>query len=98
MPIDHTQKRRGRYRVSRFSTDPARQLLDNSSLDLRLRGQSRNELHSRPEWRNWQTRQLEGLVGFFLVQVQILSPAFFYDIFRIQGLSRATPIGMGTAA
>src|SRR5216684_4619563 len=29
----------------------------------------------RPEWRNWQTRQVEGLVPVMGVQVQVLSPA-----------------------
>ncbi len=38
-----------------------------------------------PEWRNWQTRQLEGLVGFFLVQVQILSPALFLTLLPPDG-------------
>jgi hypothetical protein len=28
-----------------------------------------------PEWRNWQTRQVEGLVTVKVVQVQVLSPA-----------------------
>ena len=28
-----------------------------------------------PEWRNWQTRQVEGLVAVKAVQVQVLSPA-----------------------
>ena len=31
---------------------------------------------SKPEWRNWQTRQVEGLVPVMGVQVQVLSPAF----------------------
>ena len=30
---------------------------------------------TEPEWRNWQTRQVEGLVRVNLVQVQVLSPA-----------------------
>ena len=29
----------------------------------------------KPEWRNWQTRQVEGLVPVMGVQVQVLSPA-----------------------
>ncbi len=29
----------------------------------------------KPEWRNWQTRQVEGLVPVKGVQVQVLSPA-----------------------
>ncbi len=30
-----------------------------------------------PEWRNWQTRQVEGLVPVKGVQVQVLSPALY---------------------
>ena len=33
-----------------------------------------------PEWRNWQTRQLEGLVRLIRVQVQVLSPALLTTI------------------
>jgi hypothetical protein len=29
-----------------------------------------------PRWWNWQTRYLEGVVGFNPVQVQVLSSAF----------------------
>ncbi len=29
----------------------------------------------KPEWWNWQTRQVEGLVPVMGVQVQVLSPA-----------------------
>ena len=32
---------------------------------------------SKPEWRNWQTRQVEGLVPVMGVQVQVLSPALY---------------------
>ena len=33
------------------------------------------QLKCQPEWRNWQTRQVEGLVPVMGVQVQVLSPA-----------------------
>ena len=33
------------------------------------------ETNLAPEWRNWQTRQVEGLVTLKVVQVQVLSPA-----------------------
>jgi hypothetical protein len=49
----------------------------------------------KPEWRNWQTRQLEGLVGFFLVQVQILSPAFLSSLFN-HIANRSSPAGLFT--
>ena len=32
-------------------------------------------------WRNWQTRQVEGLVGVNPVEVQILSAALFFMVF-----------------
>jgi hypothetical protein len=36
----------------------------------------------RPEWRNWQTRQVEGLVPVMGVQVQVLSPALYLALSR----------------
>ena len=43
---------------------------------------------TEPEWRNWQTRQVEGLVRVNLVQVQVLSPALQsgQEVTAIRGL------------
>jgi hypothetical protein len=43
-------------------------------VDKQLRAK-RARMENQPEWRNWQTRQVEGLVPVMGVQVQVLSPA-----------------------
>ena len=46
-----------------------------ASLDLLYIRDKLTAQSTAPEWRNWQTRQVEGLVGVNPVQVQVLSPA-----------------------